>query len=191
MEASSLSAIVLAGGYSSRMGQSKAELLLCGKRFIDRQIDKLRALEIDDIMLSGYDTPVEGTRFVPDVYPHKGPLSGLHACFAQAKHPYCLVLTVDTPLLPLAALQELITYHKSGVTLLLHGEKFEPLIAVYDCALYPRCEEILQGEKYAIRKLLDSAEVHYFPYSGNEAFLRNCNTPEDYAAVCELAAQEG
>lgn len=79
------SAAVLAGGYSSRMGRDKAALSFGGTTMLDQQVRKLRSVGIEDIMISGSELAVSGTRYVPDVFPHRGPLSGIHACLQAAR----------------------------------------------------------------------------------------------------------
>ena len=111
MRPDQVSAAVLAGGYSLRMGRDKAGLPLGGKSLIALQAEKLIGLGIGDVMLSGYGDAVTGTRGVPDLIPHRGPLSGLHACLRAAEHPACLILSVDVPLVPEEALLELIAAH--------------------------------------------------------------------------------
>ena len=64
------SAILLAGGFSSRMGCDKAALTLDGQSFLERQLCKLRALGIRDTLVSGYRGDVEGAR----VSTHRGSL---------------------------------------------------------------------------------------------------------------------
>ena len=95
------SGVVLAGGMSSRMGRSKPELLLRGKTLLQWQVEKLRRLGIADILISGSRCFwLPGTRTVPDILPQRGPLGGLHACLDQAENSRCVVLGVDTPLVP-------------------------------------------------------------------------------------------
>ena len=79
------SAAVLAGGLSSRMGRDKAALPFDGTTLLDFQVGKLRALGVKDIMISGSEQKIPGARPISDVYPRKGPLSGIHACLAAAK----------------------------------------------------------------------------------------------------------
>ncbi len=52
-----MTAVILAGGKSSRMGSNKAFLKLNGKAFIERQIDLLREM-FDEIFISA-NTPSE------------------------------------------------------------------------------------------------------------------------------------
>ncbi len=174
------SAAVLAGGLSIRMGQDKAALPFAGGTLLGFQAGKLRSLGIEDIMISGCGQAVPGTRFVPDVYPHRGPLSGIHACLAAASGDAVLILGVDTPLIPLRALQALLSAHESGVTLLRHGDRTEPLCGVYDRALAPLCGEILRGEGTGVWQLLNRTAVKTLPFDGDESLFLNGNTPEEY-----------
>ena len=183
MKPDEVSGIILAGGYSSRMGRDKADLLLGDRRLVEIQTEKLIAVGIRDVMLSGYRESLPGTRTVPDLIPHRGPLSGLHACLKAAEHSACLLLSVDVPLIPQQTLRELISAHEGGITALCHGERTEPLMAVYDGELWRTAETVLNSEKAAIRKLLERAPVRQVFYKGDESLLTNCNTPEDYERV--------
>ena len=174
------SAILLSGGYSSRMGRDKAELPFGGERLIDWQVQRLRMLGIDDILIAGYPGAVEGGRTVPDIVPHRGPLSGLHAGLAAAKNPACLVLSVDAPLVPFSALCALMEAHREGITVLEHGGQLEPLLGVYDSALAPLCLELLAGERSSVRQLFRQTAFAALPCEAEAPLLSNCNTPEEY-----------
>lgn len=180
-----LSAILLSGGYSSRMGRNKAELDFHGVRLIQYQADKLRALGIEDVVIAGYPEPVEGTRYVPDVYPHRGPMSGVHAGLLAVRNRSALVLAVDTPLVPAALLEELIETHRTGITLVSNRGEPEPLIGVYDKALAQDCAAILQGDRSSMRRLLDTVGPTLVAYQGDPTLLLNGNTPEEYQRICE------
>ena len=189
MKAGQISAMVLAGGYSTRMGRDKAALALDGRTFLEIQVDKLRTLGVDDVMVSGTGYRAAGARTVEDVYPHLGPLSGLHACLLSAAHPACLVVSTDVPLIPAEALMELVQAHVGGVTALCHGERVEPLMAVYDCALAGEAERLLNSGNTSMMQLLSSAPLTRYAYRMDEFLLTNCNTPGDYARI--LACGEG
>lgn len=180
------SAILLAGGYSSRMGRNKAELDFHGLSFLGCQVKKLRAVGIEDIVISGFEAVPEGCRFVPDLVPHRGPLSGIHAGLQAIRHPRALVLAVDTPLIPETLLETLIERHRDGITLAAHGGEPEPLIGVYDRQLAPLCGELLRGERPSVRRLLDMAGYTAIPFRWDPVLLSNCNTPEEYEALRKM-----
>ena len=187
-----VSAILLAGGKSSRMGRDKAALPFQGLTLLDWQIQRLQSLGVEDIMLSGLRREMAGIRVVADEFPGRGPLSGLHACMKAAARPSCLVLSVDVPLAPLPALAELVRVHRATggkVTLLRHGDKWEPLMGVYQSELFRDAERILQEKNTAVRRLLDETGFQVMDWPHDEGLFLNCNTPEDYERLCLLAGQ--
>ena len=180
------SAAVLAGGQSSRMGRDKAALPFRGTTLLEYQVRKLCLLGIEDVMISGSSLPVSGARFVPDVYPGHGPLSGIHACLASAKHDSVLFLSVDTPLIPIKALLALLDAHTSEVTLLCHSGQTEPLLGVYDRTLADLCVPILQSDRTKVWRLLNQANVRRVMFEEDGAAFLNCNTPEDYDVIMKM-----
>ena len=168
------------------MGQDKAGMPLCGKTLLECQIEKMRALGIQDLIVSGADAP-KGTRRVDDVYPDRGPLGGLHACLRKAQNPTCLVLGVDIPLVPLSALDQLRRSHRQGITVLAHQGLQEPLIGMYDSCLSEEIELLIRNGSAPVRALEKHTEWNTFEYQGPEEYLRNCNHPEDYIRVCSIA----
>ena len=193
--ARAFSGVVLAGGMSRRMGRSKPELLLRGKTLLQWQVEKLRSLGIADILISGSrGLWLPGTRTVPDILPQRGPLGGLHACLDQAENSRCVVLGVDTPLVPVNALAQLCRSCKDGVTVLRRGEKEEPLIGVYASSLAAKIYPLIQNGGAPVRSLRTVGGWDFFDYLGPAEYLRNCNTPENFQAVeglLETYAEKG
>ena len=105
------SLLLLAGGKNARMGAVKAELLYEGKTFLDHMLDKARQLGIQKFYISGYESSRPDIQTVWDHYEDRGPLGGIHACMKEMDTPYCLVLPIDTPNIPVEILESLITKH--------------------------------------------------------------------------------
>ena len=169
------------------MGVNKAGLRLGSSTLLQIQIEKMRALGITDIMLSGETCPrLPGVRVVPDVLPGNGPLGGLHACLQAARHEACLVLSVDVPLLPSAALAYLCRAHRGGATLLGHGQLEEPLVAVYDADLAPGIPGLIREGRRSARALAPPHLRNIFAYRGPGELLENCNTPGEFSEASRL-----
>lgn len=183
-----MSGVILAGGTSRRMGADKAGLRLGGATLLQLQAEKLRALGIQDILLSGGACPqLPGTRVIPDEWPGNGPLGGLHACLRAARNQACLVLSVDAPLVPAAALAHLCLTHRDGATVLRHGQLEEPLIAVYDSRLAGEIPALMREGRRSVRELARLRPSRAFVYQGPENLLKNCNTPEEFSEASRLA----
>ena len=113
------SAILLAGGQSTRMGRDKAALDFHGESLLRHQAEKLRRLGIEDLVIAGGKASLPGVRTVQDRFPGHGPLGGLHAGLEQIENPSALVLPVDTPLVPEVLLLELLESGRCSVRRLL------------------------------------------------------------------------
>lgn len=177
------SAVILAGGKSTRMGKNKAELELDGMSFAEYQVAKLRDLGFRDVILSGYEKPVCGARAVGDVYPEKGPLGGIYAGLCAAENESCFVISVDAPLCPADTIAALLSAHGASaapVTVLEHGRQLEPLIGVYSRSISPLAGQLLRSGSSAVMRLLDSVDFSVYDYTGDPAAVGNCNTPEEY-----------
>ena len=186
MNIEKISAIILAGGRSSRMGTDKADLELKGQTLLNLTVEKVHRLGISDIIISGCSNCPAGTRYAPDLIPDRGPLSGIHAGLKQIRNKCALVLPVDMPLIPEETLKLLIEAHGDlPITALTLDEHPEPLVAVYDAFLAQDCESILQEKKHSPRRLFDRYGYNPVPYTGNPDLLINCNTPEEFAMVKE------
>lgn len=182
------SLLLLAGGKSRRMGQNKAELLLEGKTFLAHMLEKGKALGLKKCYLSGF--PAEGADAVTlwDVYPDRGPLGGLHACMQAMDTPYCLVLPVDAPTLPLAVAEGLLSAHEASPTpekvlLWEHGDRKEPLIAVYPTAMAGLLEQMLPAGPAPVFRALDRWGYSSLRLELEREQVVNVNTPELYARI--------
>lgn len=184
----SVTGIILAGGKSSRMGKDKAGLKIDGKTLLQWQMEKMQALGMEEILISGSGLPcVSGAREVEDVYPNRGPLGGLHACLGAAKTQSCLVVSVDVPLIPTAALHHLRRAHRAGITVLQHKGMQEPLIGMYDKNVHATVSSLVEQGTAPVRELQKHGGWSTWDYLGPEELLTNCNTREELSFAAKLA----
>ena len=179
------SLLLLAGGKSLRMGINKAELVYGDKTFLEHMLEKARSLKIEKCFVSGYLSPSGDVQAVPDRFPDRGPLGGIHACMKEMDTPYCLVIPIDAPLLPLPVLESLLRAHressqKERVLIWEHGDRKEPLIAVYPVAMAGVIEELIRERPVPVFRALDRWGYDCHRMETDETEIININTPELY-----------
>jgi len=184
----SFSGAILAGGRSSRMGRDKAFLPVDGQPLIARQAALLRSLGTDDLIISGRpntDYGVPGARIVHDSVPDAGPLAGLVAVLAAARHPWVLVIAVDLPRLDTSFLNRLLSIGAGRTGVAPHGPRgYEPLAALYPRTLLPALEAALRVGCCSLQPLIAGAELsgavrRLAVTPGNHELFANWNSPED------------
>jgi molybdopterin-guanine dinucleotide biosynthesis protein A len=117
-----LSAAVLAGGASRRMGRDKAILSLGpGEPPVIARVLAAVATVTDDVVVVSPHRPGYrelGVRVVPDRQPGLGPLGGIATALEIARHEHCLIVSCDLPFLDPRVLAWLAT-HRRDYELLL------------------------------------------------------------------------
>lgn len=189
-----LSAAVLVGGESRRMGENKALLKIDGKTLVERVVLLLQEV-FAEVFLVGNDR--ERYRFlnlpvVGDVYRGCGPLAGVHAALLAASHPYVFVAACDMPFLNRPAVAALLAEAPGRDAVVPKmGEYCEPLCAVYAKGCLPAVEEHLQKGIYKISALYPRLDVKFVemdrvPDFNPEVGFFNVNTPEDLERAASL-----
>jgi molybdopterin-guanine dinucleotide biosynthesis protein A len=186
----SISAVLLAGGESRRMGRDKATLQWRGQPLWEWQIEKLRALSLEKILLSTQsDVPWRppDVELVLDAPPSRGPLSGLAAALASIKTSHLLALAVDMPFMTTVHLRGLCDRSVSGMGVIpIIDGTAEPLTAIYPKDAGTIFLEALQGDNSSlqpiIRKLIALNMLRVMPVSGPACRLyKSVNEPLDVA----------
>ncbi len=134
-------AIVLAGGLSTRFGQDKALVELGGKPLIKRVVDSV--LKIVDEIVVVTSSEEHASKYEQVLGPHvkfafdkdeaKGPLVGAISGFEAATQKYSLLLPSDTPFISVEVVKLLFELcpGKSAVIPRWPNSQIEPLHAVY------------------------------------------------------------
>jgi molybdopterin-guanine dinucleotide biosynthesis protein A len=188
------SAIILAGGRSSRMGRPKALLPFDEEPLIVHTVRSLKQLFADVVVVIAPDQqlPALPVTLVRDEVAYQGPVSGMYHGLNAAKSDVSFVASCDIPFLNL----ELVCYlcaqiRDHDVVVPYWEERFQPLFATYRKSVAPHLHAQLQkGElrpiflfdKVRTRKV-DEAEIRRIDPQGL-SFV-NMNSPEDYQAALE------
>jgi molybdopterin-guanine dinucleotide biosynthesis protein A len=155
-----ISAVLLVGGESRRMGKDKATLLFRGKPLWQIQLELLRKLEPTEIFVSARADPVwrpDNAVFVADHPPSCGPLSGLGASLAQMRAQHLLALAIDMPFMTeeyLKLLCNQIEPRRGVIAKIDH--RFEPLAAIYPQETLADVQSLLSGTDFSLQTLANS-----------------------------------
>ena len=119
-----VSALVLAGGQSRRMGRDKALLDFDGAPLIARVIERVRRVCAEVIIVAN---DVEaytrfGVRVVTDFYPGKGSLGGVFSGLQAVDTDYALAVACDMPFLNHAVMRYLISLAPEADVILPHAQ---------------------------------------------------------------------
>lgn len=174
------SAILLAGGRSTRMGRDKALLDWRGRPLIEHMIDLLHGAGAARVLVSG-DRP--GYAGIPDARPGSGPVGGIAAVIDACADGCVVVVPVDLPTLRAARIEALTAalahYHAAAFAA-------HPLPCALRIDLETRA--VIQalaaqaGQGASVRGLLERLGAVELAV-GDASDLRPCNTPADFAAL--------
>ena len=184
----SFSALLLAGGESRRMGRDKATVAFHGQPMWERQIQTLRDLGPQTILVSRRNRPgwlPEGAQLVLDEPPSRGPLSGIAKALTVIETSHLIVLAVDMPFMnahELTCLIKLVTEGRGVVPII--GDRAEPLAAIYPVGAASDVQIALAGSDFSlqavVRELATSRKIKLWPIAKERAqFYRSVNEPEE------------
>jgi molybdopterin-guanine dinucleotide biosynthesis protein A/molybdopterin converting factor small subunit len=187
-----VSAIILGGGKSSRMGRPKALLLFDGEPLIVHIARALESLFSDIVIVAapGQELPALPVTLVRDEVAYQGPVGGIYYGLRAASGEIGFVTSCDVPFLSLPLISFLISQIADyDVVVPYWQERLQPLHAVYRRSVVPLLQEQLErGElrPISLYKKVRTREVHEDEIRGFDpdgmSFL-NMNTPEDYQAA--------
>jgi molybdenum cofactor guanylyltransferase len=185
-EMTTLTAVLLAGGESRRMGRDKATIEFEGQPLWKRQLEILRVLGPEKILVSARATPSwlpDDVELLLDDPPSRGPLSGLTKALAAMGTSHLIVVAVDMPFMTGEELGRISGLAQTGygVVPMIH-DRAEPLAAVYPAKASPDFAEALAGADFSLQRLVRrlAAEdiIRFLPVPARDEHLyRSVNEP--------------
>ncbi len=194
-----ISAVILAGGKSSRMGRDKAWLELGGRTLLARQIELVRNAGATEVFISGraaVDYSAFRCRVLQDRFQNVGPLAGIERALDEMTAPLLLVLAVDMPEMSGVFLEKLraVCTENCGAIPQVNG-RIEPLAAFYPKASLDLAAEMLSRQRAGSetgapgptdfgRECVKGKLATLVEASTVEAgYFTNLNSPEDLRAT--------
>jgi molybdopterin-guanine dinucleotide biosynthesis protein A len=190
------SAVILAGGQSSRMGRDKAWVEAAGQPLIRRALETVRAAGITEIFISGRaegDYSALGCQVLLDRERGLGPVAGIERALDAAQAPFLLVLAVDLPGMTAAFLGKLIQQCRplAGAVPRLDGG-LEPLAAIYPRRCLAIARDCLGRDQRCACGFAEACvrerAVRLFPVDSTDAAcFENWNHPADVRGLPGVA----
>jgi molybdopterin-guanine dinucleotide biosynthesis protein A len=195
--ADDVTAYILAGGRSSRMGADKALVDFDGRPLLARALDLACSLTSDVRIVGSRNKFAQFAPVVEDVFPGCGPLGGIHAALHASLTDLNLILAVDMPFVSPAFLQYLISQARDAseaAAVVPHGDGgWQPLCAIYRREFAAAADRALRAGRYRIDRLFDEVRIQVIEREKWEgagfspAIFRNLNTPEELEAEQQRA----
>lgn len=186
-----ISAVLLAGGESLRMGKDKATVLFRGKSLWQIQFELLRKLEPAEIFVSARTDPLwrpADVQFIADAPPSRGPLSGIAVSLAQTRSAHVLALAIDMPFISENYLRYLYDHIEACVGVVPKiDSRAEPLAAIYPREAEIDFRDALAGADFSlqtlVRRLVEAGKLRELAVNEQEKKLfLNVNELSDLAA---------
>jgi molybdopterin-guanine dinucleotide biosynthesis protein A len=184
-----MTGVVLAGGKSSRMGESKPGIVLGGMTLLERAVEKLRPIFPRIIIVASPDDDysIPGAEIINDRVPGYGSLMGIYTALMHARESIFAV-ACDMPFINIELIGYMIEHSDDwDVVVPRPGEHYEPLHAIYSPACIPFMEELINKDArkiidfYPRARVLEIEEDVLKEFDPEGISFFNINSPEDLA----------
>jgi molybdopterin-guanine dinucleotide biosynthesis protein A len=185
-----ITAYIIAGGKSSRMGTDKGLLLLNGKPIVSHIYEALVPIVGKNIVVVSSNTNYDflGCNRIEDVVCDKGPVGGIYSALHHTKTNLNIIVSVDVPLVSTELFQWIVANHSADflMTQIEAEGKSSPLIAVYDKSLEKVFKENLKNGQLRLRKVIESIKHQTLEVPEKWIFqTQNINTKAEYQRIVQ------
>ena len=193
-------AVILAGGKSTRMGFDKQLIKVGDIGITDHLIATLKPMFENIIVATSKPELYKGKDVVvtEDIYKGCGPVGGIHAGLLKSRSMYNYFIACDMPYVNKYYIEYMIKRIKENpyghdAIITRTADWIEPLNAFYSRNLIPYIEDNIMKNKVKIKELLDRSDVLYIDehiarsFSPDWGMFINLNTQKDLKGLesCE------
>lgn len=182
-----LSAIILAGGKSTRMKYNKELIKIKNEYLVHTQIKKLEKIFNEIIIVTNNVEHYKNykVRVVSDILEGNTPIIGLHAGLLASKNEFNYVIACDMPNINLDFINFLISQVSDQDAIVCKQNNFiEPFNAIYNKKVKNQIESFVANNQYGFQRLVQSVNASYIKekdvakYNTVNMFM-NINTEDD------------
>jgi FdhD protein len=193
-----VTAAIMAGGRSMRMGVDKTLLPVDGEALLSRVVDAVSDVCAHTVVVTNRSEQIAeaglpaDTAVLIDEVPFQGPLGGLVTALKDAPDDWVLAVAADVPWLEPDVIRALWDARDGAQVVVAVTEKgVEPLLALYHRDCLPAARRVLASGRRRLVAMFPELTVVELPLETLRAAdpglrsLVNVNTPEDLAEVRE------
>lgn len=183
------SAVILAGGKSSRMGFDKKDMCINNKPLMITLVENLRTIFDEVILITNKENKLDiFNKVSSDMVESSGPLSGIYTGLKLAKSKYVYFIACDMPVM----YKDYILYMKSCLNdkgfdacVTRNKEWIEPFNAFYSKDIADNIKDFLSLNRRSIYGFVSTINTVYIDeskakeYSKDFDMFYNLNTKED------------
>ena len=181
--------LILAGGYSRRMGQDKSLLEFHGKPQVEFVYDLLQKF-CSEVFLSKRNDqkPYKSIAFINDSIEleNHGPLGGILSAMKEYPDATWLVIACDLPYISEETIQTLFKHRdpqKIATAFISTQDALpEPLCAIWEAHGFEPILKLFNEGIHCPRKILIKSNAHLLKQN-NPHWLDNINTPQEFEQV--------
>jgi len=185
-----ISAVIFAGGASSRMGRNKA-LLPFGEyeTLAQYQYERLKPL-FKKVYIST-KTPKQflfTDNFIIDSHDVSAPTVGLISTIEQLAEERFFVLSVDTPFVRQKEIEKIFSEDSkepSDATVARVGSKIHPLCGIYHSSMKSELQKMIDEDSHKLQILLGEQNTIYVDFNDEHSFS-NLNYLDEYKRALSL-----
>ena len=181
--------LILAGGFSRRMGQDKALLKFHAKPQIEHVFDLLQKYCVEVFLSKRADqSSYKNFAFINDnaQFSNHGPLGGILSAMTEYPDASWLVLACDLPFITDETVQSLLIQRDASkmATAFISTQDAlpEPLCTIWENHAFESILKLFKEGIHCPRKILIKSNAHLIKQS-NPHWLDNINTPQEYEQI--------
>lgn len=179
------SILLLAGGRGQRMGGQDKGLVSWQDTPLIAHVQAVVRPLTDDLIISCNRNHDQYRSYADQLVSDAeadfpGPLAGVLAGLAVARHPWLLVLACDAPLIDQALVLDLMQQanDQDQPAMARQAGYWQPMFSLIPCALRGDLEQAWQQGERGLQRVLHRYQVRALDYAEDDRRLSNFNSPE-------------
>ena len=156
-----ITAIILAGGKSSRMGSDKSLLRLGNKTLIEHVVEALRPYVVSVLVVTNDQDKysfLKNVKFTPDIEKNQGPFIGLISGISAIETNWSFVTSCDMPLIDGRIIEYLWDRRNGYIVSPYSSEGYEPMLSLYSKDMLPYAKKSMETNIRSINRFIFQLE---------------------------------